>query len=308
MDPLAIGVCTGSLAAEAPAQVFDACADLGVEIVQLSGMPGSFGRRNPRYVVEEAVSAGVEIVSCSITHKGEDYTTLETIRETGGFLKEWKKRLHNVQKAADWMAEAEIFHATTHVGHIPDDPSDPHWSVLIERVQDVADELRQRRIFLAMETGQETAETLERFLAELERDNVGVNFDPANMVLYGKGDPVAALDVLGGRVVSVHCKDAVYSRRPGQDWGLEVPFGKGQINAHAWLQKLFALGYRGPLVIEREGGEQRREDIAEAIRILRAERMLVLPPEPEVVPAESAAAATVEPAAPQLGEAGTPGA
>jgi L-ribulose-5-phosphate 3-epimerase len=116
---------------------------------------------------------------------------------------------------------------------------------------------------LGFETGQETAETLATFLTKLNRPNVGVNFDPANMILYDKGDPIEALRVLGPWLKQCHIKDATRTIQPGA-WGAEVPAGTGEVNWPAFFATLKELGYAGNLCIEREAGPQRVADIITA--------------------------------------------
>ena len=123
---------------------------------------------------------------------------------------------------------------------------------------------------LAFETGQETADLLRRTLDELKCANLKVNFDPANMLLYDKGDPFRAVEILGPDIRSVHVKDANRPTTPGA-WGEEVPLGQGQVNIPAFVKTLKKVGYRGPLCIEREVGDQeaRLRDIANGLEVLR---------------------------------------
>jgi sugar phosphate isomerase/epimerase len=123
---------------------------------------------------------------------------------------------------------------------------------------------------LLMETGQESAPELLQFLNDLRCKNVKVNFDPANMILYGAGDPIEAIGILGRHIAHVHVKDATMSKQPSVDWGAEVPFGAGQVPAKDFLRALHDVGYRGPLVIEREAGATRMADIAFAIETLKS--------------------------------------
>ena len=124
---------------------------------------------------------------------------------------------------------------------------------------------------IAFETGQETAELLRRTLDELKCSNLKVNFDPANVLLYDKGDPLRAVEILGPDIRSVHVKDANRPTAPGV-WGEEVPLGRGQVGIPAFVRTLKKVGYRGPLCIEREVGDQegRLRDIAHGVRVLRA--------------------------------------
>ena len=122
---------------------------------------------------------------------------------------------------------------------------------------------------LLMETGQEKAEELLEFLHDLKRPNVFINFDPANMILYGAGEPIAAIRTLGQFIRHVHVKDATGSAKPGVEWGAEVPFGTGQVNPKAFIDALHGVGYRGPLCIEREAGNQRLTDVEFAVETLK---------------------------------------
>src|SRR5207248_798078 len=107
------------------------------------------------------------------------------------------------------------------------------------------------------------------FLHDLKRPNVAINFDPANMILYGAGEPIAAIKTLGKFIKHVHVKDATGSKKPGEDWGEEVPFGAGHVSPKRFLQALHEVGYTGPLCIEREAGNQRLADVKTAVDALR---------------------------------------
>ena len=136
--------------------------------------------------------------------------------------------------------------------------------------RDLCDHCRANEQNLHLETGQETAEVLIDFLGEVGRDNLFVNFDPANMILYGCGEPIEALRKVGRWVRSIHCKDAKWSARPGVDWGIETPLGEGDA-AWSFLRTLADLGYAGPLTIEREIPQEpsrQKEEIGRGIRLL----------------------------------------
>ena len=130
---------------------------------------------------------------------------------------------------------------------------------------------RQRRLLekygvtLILESGQETAEDLAAFMPKVP--GVGINFDPANMILYAKGNPRQALQVLAPWIRQVHVKDACETKEPGT-WGTEVPWGEGEVGGKAFLEDLTRLGYKGNYVIEREGGNDRPGDIAKAVERL----------------------------------------
>ena len=158
---------------------------------------------------------------------------------------------------------------STHIGFVPPS-SDPNYAGMTGRVCEVASELAALGMDLLMETGQEPAPELLQFLNDLRCKNIKVNFDPANMILYGAGDPIEAIGILGRHIASVHVKDAVMSKNPGVDWGAEVPFGTGQVPPMDFLHALHDIGYRGPLIIEREAGATRLADIAFAVETLKS--------------------------------------
>jgi sugar phosphate isomerase/epimerase len=133
----------------------------------------------------------------------------------------------------------------------------------VETVQRICDRCSVLGQTFRLETGQEPAAVLWRFLNDVERANLGVNFDPANFLLYDTDDPLPALDRLGPFVWGVHCKDALRPATPGT-LGTEVPIGQGQVEFPVFLRKLLSLGYRGPLIIEREYGPRVAEDVLAA--------------------------------------------
>jgi len=146
---------------------------------------------------------------------------------------------------------------------LPHEASDPMFKKLLQRIVLIADLFAAANIELGFETGQETAETLRDFLRQLGKKNVGVNFDPANMILYDKGDPIAALRVLGPWLKQCHIKDATKTKVPGT-WGEEVVVGTGQVDWRAFFKTADELKFKGDFVIEREAGEQRAADIRAA--------------------------------------------
>jgi L-ribulose-5-phosphate 3-epimerase len=138
---------------------------------------------------------------------------------------------------------------------------------LIERTRMLADSADEHNIMLLMETGQESAGELRDFLEKLRHPALGVNFDPANMILYGKGNPVDAVGVLGPWIKHVHIKDAIKTKTPGT-WGSEVVWGAGEVDAGKFLNALKSAGFTGALAVEREGGDNRLGDIKTAVTML----------------------------------------
>lgn len=218
--------------------------------------------------VKEKVAKGEWVLMCTmIGMVGEDYSTLDTIRETGGIVpdRHWEANKKIVTAGARLTQELGCTYMSTHAGFL--DESNPKaLKKFVERVTWMRDECRKYGVELILESGQETAEDLAAFLPRVP--GVGINFDPANMILYAKGQPRAAVRVLAPWIKQVHVKDARTTKTPGT-WGDEVPWGEGEVGGEAFLAELEALGYKGNYVVEREAGSDRPGDIARAIRDLR---------------------------------------
>jgi sugar phosphate isomerase/epimerase len=151
-----------------------------------------------------------------------------------------------------------------HCGFIPEDPNHPLYGEVVTAIREVAAYCKANGQNFRCETGQETPITLVRAIRDVGLDNVGVNFDAANLILYGKANPVDAVDLLGPYIQGVHAKDGLYPTDPAQ-LGREVPIGDGKVNFPVLIQKLKAIGYTNPLTIEREiRGEKQTADILAA--------------------------------------------
>jgi sugar phosphate isomerase/epimerase len=208
---------------------------------------------------------GVSCISGMMGTIGEDYSTLDSIRRTGGVVPDatWPDNWKNIQANADLAAGLGLKLVTFHAGFLPHEEPDPSFSKLKDRIHRIADLFQARGIALGLETGQETAHTLALFLRKLGHRGVGVNLDPANILLYDKGDPVAAVRTLGRWLKQCHLKDAVRTRVPGT-WGEEVVLGTGQVDWKGFFRTLSEVGFTGDLCIEREAGTQRVADIRTA--------------------------------------------
>jgi sugar phosphate isomerase/epimerase len=216
-------------------------------------------------VAAKAAAQGVALVSGMMGTIGEDYTTLEAIRRTGGVVPDgtWAGNWKSFEANADLAARLGLKLVTFHAGFLPHEKADPSFAKLQDRLRRTADLFQARGIALGLETGQETADTLVAFLRQLDHKGVGVNLDPANILLYDKGDPVAAARMLGPWLKQVHLKDAVRTKVPGT-WGEEVVLGTGQVDWKGFFGALSAAGFAGNLCIEREAGHQRVADIRAA--------------------------------------------
>ena len=198
---------------------------------------------------------------------GEDYSTLDSIRATGGIVPDqhWQANQRIVTRGAQLTQELGCKYMSTHAGFL--DESNPEaLKKYVERVTWMRDECKKYGVTLILESGQETAEDLAAFMPKVP--GVGINFDPANMILYNKGQPLAALQVLYPWIMQVHIKDGCVTKTPGT-WGEEVAWGQGEVGGDAFLAELDRLGYKGNFVIEREAGSDRAGDITRAVETLR---------------------------------------
>lgn len=207
--------------------------------------------------------AGIDPVSGMLAMSGEDYSTLDSIRRTGGVAldENWLRNLERAREVAHVAQHWEIPLVTFHAGFLPHDPKHERRPILLKRVAAIAAVFGEHGIQTALETGQESADTLLSILHEPELSTLGVNFDPANMILYGMGDPVAALQQLRQRIMQIHIKDAIPTEQPGE-WGTEVTVGEGAVDWPAFFQIVETLPRRVNFIIEREAGRERIADIA----------------------------------------------
>jgi sugar phosphate isomerase/epimerase len=266
-----LAVCSWSLQPTSPADLVTKIRSANVPGVQLALDPIRLGEWDEIETVSLLDGAGIEIVSGMMATAGEDYSTLDTIRQTGGVRPDttWPENLAAARRNAELAARIGINLVTFHAGFIPHDSGDPEWTKLINRLRDLVDVFHGCGVRVGLETGQETAESLIAALDALDRPTAGINFDPANMILYGMGDPADALGRLAHRVEQIHVKDAIPSTTPGT-WGQEVPAGTGAVDWAAFFgivrQKLTDCD----LVIEREAGDQRVKDVTAAAALVRA--------------------------------------
>jgi sugar phosphate isomerase/epimerase len=253
------------------AEMVNSVKSLGLEHVQLAlGHLVFLDDKQKHLELGQLRASGLTVTAGMIGFHGEDYTTIPSIRRTGGFVpdEQWPLRKRVAIEAGKLAAELMVPIVSTHIGFVPHKGA-MGYQAMIDRTREVADAFAAVSVSLILETGQESAADLVAFLDEVNRKNVAVNFDPANMILYGAGDPIAAIHLLGKRIAHVHVKDAIASQEPGDEWGEEVPFGRGQVHPAAFLKALHEVGYTGPLVIEREAGENHANDVRAAIDALK---------------------------------------
>lgn len=272
LPPLSIGVCSWSLQVHSIPELRTLMDRLGVNVVQIAcGDPHHAAWDEGDNLPEAAKKANFQLTGAMLGFPGEDYTTPQTIQKTGGFgdpaLR--PERLERLKWALDRTKALGLTDLMLHAGFLPE-PGDPDRKPFLDTLARVGQLASEKGVTIAFETGQETADLLKLTLDDLKASNLRVNFDPANMILYDKGDPIRAVEILGQYIRSVHVKDAVRTKVPGA-WGEEVPLGKGEVNIKRFVDTLKKVGFQGALCIEREVGnqEERVRDIQHGINVLR---------------------------------------
>jgi L-ribulose-5-phosphate 3-epimerase len=178
-------------------------------------------------------------------------------------------RIAHIKAAADFAVRCDIPAVQTHVGFIPENPNDPAYKEAITAMREVAEYCNRYRQNFRYETGQETPITLVRAMRDVGVDNQGVNFDLANLIMYGKANPVDAIEILAPYIQGIHAKDGLWPTNP-RELGAEVPIGKGKVDFPRIIQRLKEIHYGGAVTIEREiSGAQQLEDVRAAADYLR---------------------------------------
>jgi sugar phosphate isomerase/epimerase len=247
----------------------------GVRAGQL-GFPGELPLDGAVERWDEALTAEhFTAVTAVCSYVGEDYSDIPTVQRTVGLVPRDTRaeRVARTKAVSDVARGLGIESVACHIGFVPEEADDPLYIEVRDVAREVCDHCKKNGQAFTLETGQEPAKVLLRFLGDVKRDNLKINFDPANMILYGTGDPIEALDVLGKHVLSVHCKDGDWPDR-GQPaaLGTERPLGKGSVDIPKFVSKLKEIGYRGVLAIEREELDEakRTADIKRAVKLLRS--------------------------------------
>jgi L-ribulose-5-phosphate 3-epimerase len=178
------------------------------------------------------------------------------------------ERMTQILAAAAFAQSIGVRHIATHAGFIPENPSDANYREVVAAIQFLAARLADTGQSLLLETGEETPVTLKRTIDDAAARNVGVNFDPANLLMYGTANPLDAVDLLGPHIMGMHAKDGEYPT-DGRRLGVEKPLGEGKVDFPRLIEKLKAAGYEGPVTIEREiEGPGQKRDILAAARLL----------------------------------------
>lgn len=262
----------------------DVAQELGIPSVQVHAPHQK--TRTPQTAEEflgKCADAGITVTCVFGGFEGESYADIATTARTVGLVPEDTRaaRLQEMKEISDFTKLLGCDAIGLHIGFVPGDTHGPSYLGLLDVTRDLLDHAAANDQSVHLETGQETADHLLEFMGDVGRDNLYINFDPANMILYGTGDPIEALKKVGHLVRSVHCKDARWAPEGerGSAWGTEVPLGEGDVGMETYLRTLADLGYVGPLTIEREiphDRERQKADIRTAVELLTTLRDRVL--------------------------------
>jgi sugar phosphate isomerase/epimerase len=247
-------------------------AGMGVRCGQL-GIHGDT-QITPKFIemIKGEVAAHSFVIPTIVAaYSGEDYADLPTVQKTVGFIPPSTRaeRLARTLELVDVAAQLGVGSVACHIGFVPEDKDDPDYVDVRDAVRRVCDYAASHGQTFALETGQEPALALLEFIEDVARPNLKVNFDPANMILYGSGDPHDAVRVLASKIVTVHAKDGDWP--PAGELGKERPLGKGQVDFPRFIKTLREVGYQGPLFVEREAQDpvERVEDMRAAVPFLK---------------------------------------
>jgi sugar phosphate isomerase/epimerase len=262
----------------------DVARELGVPTVQIHAPHAS--TRTPEMAkafLERCRAAGITVTCVFGGFEGESYADIATTARTVGLVPEATRaaRLQEMKEISDFTKRLGVDTVALHIGFVPIDRNGASYRNLLAGTRELLDHVKRNGQRLNLETGQETADHLLHFITDVERDNLYINFDPANMILYGTGNPIEALRKVGHLVRSIHCKDAKWAPAGtrGVSWGSEVPLGDGDVGMETYLRTLLELGYKGPLTIEREIPQDRdrqKTDVGAAVRLLEGLRAKIL--------------------------------
>jgi len=250
---------------------FEEVVKLGMQTCQISCTAEfMIDKLKPKDIKKASEEFGIEITSFFLVFEGQIYNRIEEGTSTVGFIPEKyrTRRLKLAEKFSDMICEIGVRSITSHVGAIPNDPKNPLYLGFIPVMKKFVEYCQRNGQIFCFETGQELPSTLKRTIIDIGLDNIGINLDPANLILYGMAHPLDAVEILGEYVRGIHAKDALWPNRDEGLW-IEVPVGKGEVDFPLLFSRLKEKGFKGPITIEREiSGEQQKKDMLEAKKFL----------------------------------------
>ena len=248
-------------------------ADFGLKACQLvCWKPDLYTAQRASDIRREAVALGVQVTSLWAGWPGPAaWNFIDGPATLGLVPAQYRElRIPALKRAGEFASQAGLPAIATHLGFIPENPRDPQFEEVVGVVREVALFLKNLGLQFWFETGQETPVTLLRLIKQVGTDNLGINLDPANLILYGKANPVDSLDVFGSYVRGIHAKDGLYPTDP-MNLGHEVKVGTGRVRFPEFVAYLTRIGYDGAYIIEREiSGPQQHTDIADTVKYLRS--------------------------------------
>ncbi len=256
--------------------------DLGIPTIQLHAPHReSRTQANADAFLARLAKYNIKLSAVFCGFEGESYADIPTVSKTVGLVppETRAERTKELKEIADFAKILGCSVVGLHIGFVPHDTSSALYKEVLAIAQDVCVYCAAQGQAIHLETGQETADDLLQFIGDVKRNNLFINFDPANMILYGNGEPIAALKKVAKYVRSIHCKDGKWAANPGQEWGQEVPLGEGDVGMENYLLTLQEIGYDGPLTIEREipqEPERQKAEISHAVNLLTSLKAKIL--------------------------------
>ncbi len=250
----------------------DFLADIGIETIQLVSHNVSLMTDENADKLLKMTKGKLEITSVWCGWSGPQVWNFIDGPDTLGLVPSSYRgiRLKELKTGADFAARLGVHDMATHVGFVPEQPCYPEYRGVVSVVRDIARYCKQRDLHFNFETGQETPVTLMRLFSDVGEDNLGINLDPANLIMYGRGNPIDALDIYGDKIRGIHVKDGDYPKEDFHKLGKERVVGEGSVNFPVFLPKLLDGGYKGDLYIEHEIKDaDRAEDVKKTVKYIK---------------------------------------
>ena len=252
----------------------DVAHELGIPTIQIHAPhAGNRTQATADEILQRLAKYEIKVTAVFGGFDGESYADFPTVEQTVGLVpaETQAARLAEMKEISDFAKMLGCPVIALHLGFVTHDTESAEYRQIVSVTKELCDYAANNGQSLHLETGQETAEGLVKFIADTGSSNLFVNFDPANMILYGTGEPIEALKMIGNRVRSVHFKDAKWAAAPGKEWGEEMPLGDGEVGIENYMTTLKEIGYDGPLTIEREipqDPQRQKAEIGHAVNLI----------------------------------------